>query len=454
MEKKFNELDSSRREVVITMTRDDLKPHYDEAYNKARPNIDMKGFRKGKVPMNVIKKYYGPQIEAEAIQDISTNVFNDVMKEEKLQVVGQPALKDVENKDGGLQFTIYYEVLPTFELGDYKSLTVKEPVHVVTDEEIDTEVKNLCINSGKLEDAEEILDEMHVAHVKLLELDEENKLPVIGSKAQETKIFLAQENVLPTLKENLMNKKTGDDFDYSPQIDDAMAPDKMFRVVIEKIEKLTPQEFDNEFVETYSRGRFQTTEEYREEIGFKIQEQWDQKTRQHMEDQIIYQLVDMHPDFDLPQSVVWDAMARMAEDIKKQYANIPQAQDLTVEEMAKDLRPLAERSVRWEIVRNRIMEVEDIKVEEHDVEAIAEMEAARTNSDKNALIKTLMNNQHFTQNILSKKIMDFLIDFTTTEEVSFEEYENPKDEDEPEIEENEVENENTETAEEENGDKE
>lgn len=440
MEKTVKEIDSSKREIEISLTKEELQPHFDKAYHRARPSIDIKGFRKGKVPVNVIKKFYGPQIEGEALQDISSETFNDVMKEEKQQVVGQPQLRDIQNTDdGGKKFVIYYEVLPEFELGDYKSLTVEEPVHPVADEEIDEEIKQICINSGNLEDAEEITDEMHVAEVKLYEMDDETGMALVGSKPQETKVFLAGENVIPALKNNLMNAKVGHNFNFRPIEFDESAPDKTFQVTVTGIQKLIPQEFDNEFVKKYSEGKFETTDEYKEEIGFRIQEQWDQKSRQEVEDQIINKLVDMHSEFDVPESIVWNVMTSMAEDIKKQYANIPQAKELTVEEMAPDLRPLAERSVRWEIIRTKIMEKEDIKVEDHDVEHIAEMEAARQNIDKDLIMKSIMNNQNFTQNILTKKIMDFLIDFTTTEEIPFEDFKKgapaePDDDEDEEVE--------------------
>jgi len=86
-----------------------------------------------------------------------------------------------------------------------------------------------------------------------------------------------------------------------------------FSIEITHIQKLVPREFNNEFVEKYTGGKFTTTEEMREEIGFKIQENWDQKSRQAMEDQLVDKIVDMH-DIEVPESVVQNAIKVMGED--------------------------------------------------------------------------------------------------------------------------------------------
>lgn len=426
MEKKINEINGSEREIEITMSNDELQPHYDAAYREVQPTVNIKGFRKGKVPLSMIKKMYGPQIEADALEKISNDVFNEVVKEQEIKVVGNPSVKDIKKEDDGLTFVIWFECIPDIELGDYKSLEVDEPIHAVSDEELDSEIDRLCKANGEMTPVNEVDNELNVVGVNLREYDENGEIDT-EKEPQKTHIYLSEPSVLPALKDDLMGKKIMDKFDFAPHETDPSAPDKKYEIEIFEIQLIEPVEFNDEFVKKYSQGKFETADDYREEISFKIQEQWDMKSRQALEDQIVNQLTEAH-EFDLPESVVQEVIKSMAEDIKKRYQNAPQAADLSVEQMAPGLRPLAERTVKWEIIRNKIIEVENIAVEDYDIDQLAEMEAIRMNTDKEMVKKIIMQNQSMVGNIISKKVMDLLVDFTTTNEVTFEEFENKTNE--------------------------
>ena len=112
----------------------------------------------------------------------------------------------------------------------------------------------------------------------------------------------------------------------------------------------------------------------------------------------------------------------MKEDIKKKYGNTKKLENISDEQFAEDLRPLAEKDIRWEMIKNKIIEKEDIKVEDYDIEPIVEAEAERLKSDKEAIKKSLLENTNFTSRILSKKAMDLIMDFAEIEEVDFEEF--------------------------------
>jgi trigger factor len=421
LEKKINEINGCEKEIEITMTQDELQPHYDAAYREVQPTLNIRGFRKGKVPISMVKKMYGAQIEADALEKISNDVFNEVVKEQELKVVGNPSVKDIKKEDNSMTFVIAFECIPEIELGDYKSLVVDEPIHPVTDEEIDLELDRLLKANGPMAAADEVTGDLNVVGVNLREYDENGEIDT-EKDPQKTHIYVSEPSVLPALKEELIGKKIMDKFDFYPKESDPSAPDKKYELEIFEIQLIEPAVFDDEFVKKYTQDKFESAEDYREEIGFKIQENWDVKSRQALEDQIVNQIVEAH-EFDLPSSVVNEVINSMAEDIKKRYANAPQAASLSVDQMAPGLKPLAERTVMWEIIRNNIIEVEKLEVEDHDIDQLAEIEAARMNTDKEMVKKIIMQNHNMVSNIISKKVMDLLVDFTTTNEVTFEEFE-------------------------------
>lgn len=416
MEKLIKEINPSTHELKITLSSSELDTYYQQAYKKAQSSINLKGFRKGKVPINMIKKMYGEGIEADANQEIAKDEFNKIRQEDNLKVIGTPSLTNIEKIDTGIEFTIQYETIPKITIKDIKGITIKEPIHIVTDEEIQDEINNLLSQHGEFETAGQVTDNNFVLGLLINELDNEGNL-IKSEKEQLTHVYLSDKNVYPELKENLLNTKLEDSFEFSPsQNNDTQ---KRYNVVVKEIQRLIPKEFNNEFVESITNGKLKTTEEFREELEFNIQDEWDRKAREFIEGQIIDKVVSDN-EVSVPESLVKQVMQQMLEDYKKRNANNPEVEKATVESLESELRPMAEKSVKWEILRNEIVEKEDITVEEHDLDPIIEQQAKAYGIEKEQMKKLLVNNPGMINSVINKKVIDFILDFAITEEVDFE----------------------------------
>ena len=421
LENTIKELDGSKHEIEITLTNEELKPHFDSAYKEAQKNAEIKGFRKGKVPLNLVKQYFGKRIEAESLETICDDEFRKIIKEQEIPVVGQPSLFHIDRTDDGVTFKISYEVIPVFELADYRGLTIDEPIHTVTEDEVHQELDNLAKNNGKMEPADFVNDENHIVGIKLMEIDSQSNVPIIGVKPIDTHVYLANETVIPELKASLLNTKVGDTFRFQPKESDKTAPDKTYNVEVTEIQKLVSIELTDDFVRNYTNGKLNTLNEFAEELEFQMQDEWNHKSRTAMEDQLVMKIVEMN-NITAPESIVNQVAMQMAEDVKKRYANMPDYQNLNVENMIPGLIPVAEKTVKWEIIKKEIIEKEDIKVEDFDIDNLVEAEAARSKSDPDTVRRAIMQNKMITDNILHKKLMDFILDFAITSEVQFDEH--------------------------------
>ncbi len=415
LEKVYKHLEGCLHQVEITLTRQEREPYYFDAYKKARREIDIKGFRKGRVPINLIKQRFGKSIEYETDQDILTSEFNKLVREDQLDVIGQPKITEMDNEGDNLVFKVEYEVLPEFQLADYKGIIVDEPVHTVSDEEVEEQINKICENNGKFENAGQVDGDLYVVGLKLEEIDENTKKPIEDAEPEETNIYLKDPNVSPELKRSVLNTKVGDTFEYSPE-----GADKTFNVTVTDIQKLIPVEFTNGLAREISNGRFESADEYREEIGYSLQEQWDKKSREEMENQIVNTMIDAH-DFQPPESIVAQVADAMVEDFLKRFQQAQDSPDFDKEQMRQDLMPAAERNVRWEIIRNKIIEKEGLEVEDYDYEALVEAEAQRYNTDTDTIRKAIQSNKGITADMLAKKAMGLLLDFAITNEVPFDE---------------------------------
>src|SRR5512135_873349 len=130
-------LSPTRQEAAFDVSREDLQPHFDKAYEEFRPKAQLKGFRKGKVPLPMIKKIYGEAIEHDAIDGIANDLFRAAMDERRLQPLGTPSMTNLAfARKQYLRFTVTYDVRPAITLKQYTGIAVEKPVHSVTDAEV------------------------------------------------------------------------------------------------------------------------------------------------------------------------------------------------------------------------------------------------------------------------------------------------------------------------------
>jgi trigger factor len=417
LEKIIKDIQGCEQEIEITLTKDDLQPHYEKAYKKALPLIKMQGFRPGKVPMNLVKKVYGREIEAEAEEEIINNIFTKIVEEDGLNPLNQPHLHDLKKENGELKFTVHFEVVPNFQIAEYKGLVVDEPVHSVSDEEIEMQINKICADHATFDIATSVDDYEHVVGIKLRELDDETGLPIIGKEVIENHIYLGDEKILKELKDSLLNLKGGDVFDMVLNNPQTQIPIK-FQIEVNEIQKVIPAEFSNELVENITDGKFLSTEDFREDLGFKLQERWDQMSRNQLEENLITKIMEAQPEFSLPPSFKDRLIKSIYEDIKKRYKLKTDKETeiyLSYDEAVK----MADRFGRWEIVRNKIIEIEDIKIEDHDLEEEISKFAEQYKLEPEYVKEYLLKDNNFINSKLVKKVMDFLLDFAVTNEVAF-----------------------------------
>jgi len=156
VEVTIQSLSEVSREVEITATTEDLAPHFDKAYQEHRKKIEIRGFRKGKAPLDIIKKLYGDLIENESLNEIATEMYRKAVKEKELKPIGEPVLIDMDYKRGeSFRCKIQYDIRPTITVKQYKGIEVEKSIHAVTDNEIEKEIIRLQRVNAIMEEAVE-----------------------------------------------------------------------------------------------------------------------------------------------------------------------------------------------------------------------------------------------------------------------------------------------------------
>lgn len=412
-------LEGCKREVAITFSAPELQPHYDKAYQTAQPEIQVQGFRKGKVPLNIIKKKFGQTIENDAVEGIANEAFQQFIQSENLNPIGRPALRDIQREsDGSMKFTIAYEVLPEFALGNYRGLEIRKVVHEVTDEDVEREIDGLTERFAAYEPAEQITDDTYVATVQFRTLDEQTGMPLLGGEPEEYNVYLKREPANSDIKASLLNTKVGDTFNHL--LPDRENPDVQHRTIatVKDIQRVIPAEFDNEFVEKVTNGKFTTTEELREEYTKQIIDFWKDLGNRNTSDQIVGKLLEMH-EFEPPQSLVQEVITSMLRQDVERLPDKKLPPNFDIQSYVQRTTPVAANTAKWMIIREKIVDAENIKVEDADIDKHTEELAGQMGVDANFeyIRSAIAASEELQNRLLHDKVMDVLRDYAVITEV-------------------------------------
>ena len=215
MDVKINDITTTEKELEATLKYDEFKDQLESEVIKQAKKIQLPGFRKGKVPISMIKKMYGDSLDYEASEKVANKQFWEISKKKELNPIGQPVLSDIKFKPGeDLYFKVKFEVYPTIEIKDYKGLNIDIPDFKVKDEDVEKEIKQIKKANAKKEKANKVGGLDYIIDVELLRINNDGT-PYKNAKSEKIQIDLSNENVQKEIIENSKNKKVGEKFNFS-----------------------------------------------------------------------------------------------------------------------------------------------------------------------------------------------------------------------------------------------
>jgi trigger factor len=404
----INTISEVRHEAEILVSKEELQPHFDKAYLKYQPKVELKGFRKGKAPMEMVKKLYGEAIEHEALDEVATEVYRKAMIERDIAPLGTPSMVDMDFKRGDhFRFKIQYDVKPVVPLTMYKGIAVEKPIHKVTDEEIETEIHHLLQSNSTTTDVQAVTDAEHIVTADAQELDDTGT-PIIGKKTTDARFYLADPSLAQEIKDSLRSATAGETYratfkskhgDHSHAINLAITP--------KKIEKLNLPSFNEELVKKISGGKVSTPDEFKKSMRGDVERYWTEHSERKLDDMIAQELVKSH-DFPVPESMVNSFLDAFVDDVKNKSRDKKLPKQFDEKKFREESRDYATWQAKWLLLKERIAEVENIKVTEEELEKLAEAESARIGVDKERLLEYYRVSSTGTERLMTEKLMAFL----------------------------------------------
>lgn len=417
MEVTLNTLSEVSREVEILANAKDLQPHFEKAYKEYRPKVDIKGFRKGKAPIELVRRLYGELIEHESLETIATELYRQVVKEKDLQPIGDPTLVDIDYRRGeSLCFKIRYDVRPTIELKKYKGLSVETVVHRSTEEEVEEELLRLRKINSSREEVDRVTDEGHVVSAELQELDDSG-LPIIGKKSDNARFYLADPQLEQPFKDALRSAEKGGKHHIRFEHQHGDHNHKVnLKATVTKVEKVILPELDDEFAKKVTKEKITNVKDFREGIKRDLEVYWKEKNRRNLVNAIVSEIIRLH-EFQVPESLIRSVLNGLLEEIRNQYPKKELPADFEVEKFFQENRAYAIFQAKWALLREEIIKAENLVVDDATLELLAEREAPKIGIDKERLITYYKSSDQIKDRLVGDKLIELLISNTKVKEI-------------------------------------
>ena len=414
MEYNVVELNSSEKEVEIKLQYEEIKKDIDGEVRKQAKSIQMPGFRKGKVPLTMIKKMYGDALEYEASEKVANSFFWKIAQENELKPIGQPSMTDLKfEPEKDLTFKVKYETIPTLNVTGYKDISFDLPDFIVTDAEIDKEIAYILNSNRVLEDAEIIDSDKYVidAEINLIEKDGE---PVSETKPEKMQIDLTADGIAKEIIENANGKKVGESFNFSYKdehnhqhedgTEEVHKQEFKYNVNVLGIKKVVTPELSEELIKKVTKDKVSTEAELREEIKKDIQNYYDHQTEELTRSKLISEIIKSN-EFTPPQTLVNNILEEYvkSEEEQAKKSNSP----FKKEEAKTRLLKSAETEVKWYLIKSEIQKSENIAVTDDDLKELAEKDSVKTGIPVEKLLNYYKTSNQ-TEKIIDQKLFEFL----------------------------------------------
>jgi len=413
------ELTSVDKEVTLKAKREDLQEDFDKAYKKYKDQIQLPGFRPGKVPMGMIKKRFGKDIEQEEISNIVQKIFEKEVVPE-YEPIGETEMLDFSWENDELEVKFKIGSKPEIEVSDLSKIKVNKMVHDVKEEEVEEEIERTLEREGNWEDLDEAATDESKVIVDVQTLDDEGK-PVEGDMDEGQEIDLRQDGAEEFRKE-LSGKKPGDVVEM--ELGEGDEKDR-FRVTIKKVQKLNKAELNDELIESQSNGEAEDEEQFKSYIKSRMQEYYDQTAEDLFKNDVADALVEAH-EFEVPETFVAQIQGSYVDQLKQQQGGqLPENFD--AEQYKAGMKDRAVREAKWSFISQKLQETfEDIEIKPEDIDEHLAVQAAQygmpTDQLKQYYAQQPQMLEQLRSSIRENKVFDILQDKVKINEMGKDEY--------------------------------
>ena len=408
---KSKKINDFTYELSILAAWKDIKDDFELCKKKVAKNIKVAGFRKGKIPDNILMSQYLGQIEMNFVQDFSEKYYILALQKEELNPINQAALKDIDfayEKD--FSFKSEFEIEPPLSAPKLKKnmVTVEKTNFISNEKEVEDTINNILNSQSKTEQIEEGSSEGDFMIADFQEIDESG-IAIIGKKEKKY-IAIGQEPFINNNKDLLLDKKVGDSVKMTIDLGSGQ---KDYNIIIESMQRRIPPKLDEEFVKTMDPN-CKSVEEWKSNIEKSIALEYEKKSEELFNSAIIDQFIKL-VDPILPSSMLESYLNNIVNEVKTNQ-NMQNIDDNKIKE---EYKLFAENNLKWYLLRKAMIKDLEISIDKNAVDNFIK-EAIEKNANQKAEIerfyKKESNKAKLSDDLLDQKILDMLKEHSKVKE--------------------------------------
>lgn len=400
---KSKKINDFTYELAISAKWIDIKKDFNSAKKKVAKEIKLPGFRKGKIPENILMSQYIHSVEMGFVQDFCEKYYLMALQEEKLTPINQAQLKDIDfSYEKDLSFKSEFEIEPSLSLPKFKKnmVSVEKIKFLSNDEEVDKTIDNIMNSQAKAEQIEKNSKDGDFLIVDMQELDESG-IPIIGKKEKKY-IAIGQDPFIEDKAESFKSKNVGDSVKIIIDMGDG---EKNYEFTIDTIQRRVPPVLDDDFVKQMDPN-CKSVAEWKSNVRKSIDSEYQRKSDEMFNSSLIDEFVKLINPI-LPLSMLENYLNNIVSEVK-QNQNSPEMDDSKIKEQ---YQLFAENNLKWFLLRKAIISDQELSVSTDEVNDFIK-EALDKNETQKAEIerfyKKESNKNKLADDLLDQKIIEML----------------------------------------------
>jgi len=412
---KFKKINNFTIELSIIAKWNDIQTDYEKSKAKFVKTLKLPGFRKGKVPPSMLKDQYSSSIDLAFVEDFSEKYFILALQKEKLQPINQAGLKDIDFSFGSdFSFKAEFEINPEIKVPTLKKniVTVEKIEFLFDDEEVEQTINNILNSQSSIEDIKDSPKENDYLICAIQEIDNSG-LPIIGSS--EKKYFQIGQDPLIGKNLNMFDGKKISDV-VNTELDLGNGK-KNYAITLESIQRRVAPKLDLDFIQKMDPN-CKSIDDWRKKIKESLSKEYNNKSLEIFNSALIESFVKLI-DPPLPSSMFENYMNNIIHDIRhnQKYTHLEE------DKIREDYKLYAENNIKWFLVRNAIIEKENVQVLDEDVKIYIEKAIQDENDEKRKseierFYKKPSNVQRLKDDMIDEKLINLLSSYSKIKNVS------------------------------------
>lgn len=424
MEAKMEKIDVNVVKFEVKVEANKFNEALTRAYKKNVKNFNVPGFRKGKVPMNVVKQYYGVGVLLEdAVNFAIDGSYSEVLKENNIIPVDYPKIGVVEVGEGkDFVYTAEVTVYPEVELGEYKGLSVEKKTYEVTEEEVAKKLKEMQEKNARVESKEEgTVENGNIAVIDFKGFVDGEAFQ--GGEGHDYSLEIGSKTFIDTFEEQLVGAKVNDTVEVNVTFPENYGKEELngkpakFEVTIKEIKVKELPELDDEFAKETSE--FDTIAELKADITTKLEAANAERADREFEEAVINAVAE-NAKVEIPAVMVEKEVDKMVQNLQQrlqyQGLNLEQYFQFTgtdEEKMREYMRENAATKVKVDLVLEAVEKAENIDATEEEIkEKAVEVAKMYSASEDDKMVELLMQSQQaaLRSDVITNKAVKFLLE--------------------------------------------